>query len=158
VNEFWRAGPTPSRRAAPGVRLRPSTSSRNGHRALPGRKTTTQKNLTHCFFSLCPYPPLLLMAKMFDTHNSLDLIVWKKQTKKTNNQNNQQQENEMRGVIKLKSVLLFVLFVCFFSLLFPHSFTTLHNRLELSCREPVPFFISCCFCFFLGGSYQRDWK
>lgn len=154
MNEFWRAGPTPSRRAAPGVRLRPSTSSRNGHRALPGRKTTTQKNLTRCFFSLCPW---------FDGQD-----VWHTQLagsdslKKTNKKNKQPKQpttrkwNAWRYQIEIGAVVCVVFF--FFSLLFPHSFTTLHNRLELSCREPVPFFISCCFCFFLGGSYQRDWK
>jgi hypothetical protein len=50
----------------------------------------------------------------------------KKKTKQKNNQKNQQQENEMRGVIKLKSVLLFVLFVFFFLPSLPaqfHNFT-----------------------------------
>ena len=35
-SEFWRAGPTPFHRAAPGALLRPSTSSRNGPPALQG--------------------------------------------------------------------------------------------------------------------------
>jgi hypothetical protein len=129
VSEFWRAGPTPSRRAAPGDQLRPSTSSPNGHRALPGRKKQNETILQFSF--------LLFGCCCCLTHTNLILKIPPQKNKYSQTTEKKQHENEkyIRRVIKLKSWLLFLI--------------TLHNRLELSCRELVPFFVCVCFHFML---------